>query len=171
MPPGNGYKLHFVSKKRYFVMKSATISMTWKTVWKGCSGYGVGKVFEAAGSVVVGEWKCHNRACFSLSPPLCLDDCCSQDDSLQGDTASLVSASSASVTDPNSSQTQSEAPTKKPKKKRKVSNFQGKLVIKLDYKSKQSNQYSVFFNMRLYSYKKRTRIKMVLTEHRIVVKS
>jgi len=44
---------------------------------------------------------------------------CQEDDSLQGDTASLVSASSASVTDPNSSQSQSEAPTKKPKKKRK----------------------------------------------------
>ncbi|XP_045135358.1 ribosome-binding protein 1-like isoform X3 [Portunus trituberculatus] len=44
---------------------------------------------------------------------------CQEDDSLQGDTASLVSASSASVTDPNSSLSQSEAPTKKPKKKRK----------------------------------------------------
>ncbi|KAG0711165.1 Ribosome-binding protein 1 [Chionoecetes opilio] len=42
-----------------------------------------------------------------------------EDDSQQADTASLVSASSASVTDPNSSQTPSEAPTKKPKKKRK----------------------------------------------------
>lgn len=79
-----------------------------------------------------------------LPSSLCLADCCSQDDSLQDDTASLVSASSASVTDPNSSQ--SEAPTKKPKKKRKVSNFQGKLVIELDcIKNKQKNKQGNYF--------------------------
>ena len=128
--------------------------MIWSIVWKGCSGYGVGKVLGATGSLAVGEWKCHNRACFSPSPPLCLDDCCSQDDSLQGDTASLVSASSASVTDPNSSQTQSEAPTKKPKKKRKVSNFQGKLVFKLDYKSKYYNHCSLFSDSIVYNYER-----------------
>lgn len=83
-----------------------------------------------------------------------------------------MSASSASVTDPNSSQ--SEAPTKKPKKKRKVSNFQGKLVIQL-YCTKKTDKTRELYPV-VYDYKRkdtddnrfnqreRIRIKRYLTE-------
>lgn len=64
-----------------------------------------------------------NKSMLLPSPNLAGQD----DPSSRADTASLMSASSASVTDTNPSQVQSEAPAKKTKKKKKVSSSKSEL--------------------------------------------